>query len=303
MALDPKIAAYLEEVRQLGGAPLWQTPVETARDTSDSGADELFGAADTVATVTDTTASGVPVRIYEPRAEPGSSPTSRTVVYFHGGGWVIGSLRSHDRLCRTLAARAGMPLIAVDYRLAPEHLFPAAIDDAWAVTEWAAQRYDRVAVAGDSAGGQLATSVALRARDAGLVLALQALVYPVTDHSFETDSYREFNDPASLNEATMRWFWDHYLSGGEVGETQDHSPLRAVNLAGVAPALLITAEADPLRDEAEAYAERLRAAGVAVQLHRYEGMIHGFIRMASIVGQAGEAIDEVATALRRAVLG
>jgi acetyl esterase len=302
LALDPEIAAYLRGVRKLGGAALSETPVQTVRHATDSEADELFGSADPVASVSDTTASGVPVRIYEPDADPATPHTSGAVVYFHGGGWVIGSLKSHDRLCRTLAARAGVPLIAVDYRLAPEHPFPAAIEDAWAVTKWAAQRYDRVAVAGDSAGGQLATSVALRARDAGLVLVLQALVCPVTDHSFDTDSYRAFNDPASLDEAAMRWFWDQYLSGGAVGEPQDHSPLRALELAGVAPTLLITAEADPLRDEAEAYAERLRAAGVAVELHRYDGMIHGFIRMAAIVDQAGEAIDEVAAAVRRAAL-
>jgi acetyl esterase len=300
LALDPKIAAYLQELRELGGPPLWEQPVRAVRLMTDSRADELFGAADPVAAVSDTTASGVPVRIYVPTATPEAPPTEGAVVYFHGGGWVIGSLRSHDRLCRTLAARTRVPLIAVDYRLAPEHPFPAAIEDAWAVTQWAARRYDRVIVAGDSAGGQLATSVALRARDAGLRLALQALVYPVTDHAFDTGSYREFTDPLSLNEATMRWFWDHYLSGGAAGETRDHSPLRAVELTGVAPALLITAGADPLRDEAEAYAERLRAAGVAVQLHRYEGMIHGFIRMAAIVDQAGEAIDQVADAVRRA---
>jgi acetyl esterase len=302
LPLDPKIARYLRAVNEAAGPPLWEAPLQTMRDATDLDADDLFGPADSVASVSDTTASGVPVRIYEPVPNPATTTTSGAVVYLHGGGWVIGSLRSHDRLCRTLAARAGVPLIAVDYRLAPEHPFPAAIDDGWAVTKWVAERYDRVAVAGDSAGGQLATSVALRARDAGLVLVLQALVCPVTNHSFDTDSYREFTDPASVDEAAMRWFWDQYLPGGELGETQDHSPLRALELAGVAPALVITAEADPLRDEAEAYAERLRAAGVAVQFHRYAGMIHGFIRMGAIIDQSGEAIDAVAAALRQAVL-
>jgi acetyl esterase len=296
VVLDPKIAAYLDGIRELEAPPLWETAVQTAREAMDLGADELFGPADPVAMVSDTMASGVPIRIYE----PGTTPAAEVIVYLHGGGWVEGSLKSHDRVCQTLAARAGVPLIAADYRLAPEHPFPAAIEDAWAVTRWAAGRYDRVAVAGDSAGGQLAASVALRARDAGLVLALQALIYPVTDHSFDTDSYREFTEPASLNEAMMRWFWSHYLSGAGAGETQDHSPLRAVELRGVAPALVITAEADPLRDEAEAYAERLRDAGVEVELHRYPGMIHGFMRMAAIVDQAGQSIDEVADAVRRA---
>ena len=298
MALDPKISAYLEGVRRLGGAPLWETPVAEAREAADQGADELFGVADAVAQVSDTDAGGVPVRIYAPHPDA-ASPTATAIVYFHGGGWVIGSIRSHDRVCRTLAARAGVPLIAVDYRLAPEHPFPAAIEDAWAVTEWAVERYERVVVAGDSAGGQLAASVALRARDAGFALALQALIYPVTNHAFDTESYIKFTDPASLNEPQMRWFWDHYLSGDGSGETQDHSPLRALDVTGVAPALVITAEADPLRDEAEAYAQRLRDAGVAVDLHRYEGMIHGFVRMSSVIDQAGEAITEVAEAVRR----
>jgi acetyl esterase len=298
LGLDPKITAYLEQVRRLGGAPLWQTAIAELRETSDQGADDLFGAADAVAQVSDTEASGVAVRIYTPNPDP-ASPTATAIVYFHGGGWVIGSIRSHDRVCRTLAARAGVPLIAVDYRLAPEHPFPAAIEDAWAVTEWAAQRYERIIVAGDSAGGQLAASVALRAREADLTIALQALIYPVTNHAFDTESYKEFTDPASLNEREMRWFWDHYLSGETTAATQDHSPLRAPDVAGVAPALVITAEADPLRDEAEAYAERLRAAGVAVELHRYAGMIHGFVRMSAIVDQAGEAITQVADAVRR----
>jgi acetyl esterase len=265
MALDVALAAYLDELRALGGPPLWETPIDTVRETTERNADELFGTADPVAAVRDSTVLGVPVRTYEPDVEP---PASGALVYLHGGGWVLGSLNSHDRLCRTLAARAGVRLIAVDYRLAPEHPFPAAIEDAWAVTSWAAERYDAVAVAGDSAGGQLATSVALRARDRGLKLALQALIYPVTDHSFNTASYQEFTDAASLNEQMMRWFWDHYLSGDGDAPTQDHSPLRAVDLSGVAPALVITAQADPLRDEAEAYAEALRAAGVAVELRR-----------------------------------
>jgi acetyl esterase len=297
LSLDPEIAAYLDGIRALGGPAIWEMSVQTTRAAMDMAADELFGPADPVAKVSDTTASGVPIRIYE----PATSPADRVIVYLHGGGWVEGGLKSHDRFCQTLAARAGVPLIAADYRLAPEHPFPAAIEDAWAVTSWAAGRYDRLAVAGDSAGGQLAASVALRARDRGLVLALQALLYPVTDHSFDTDSYREFTDPASLNEEMMRWFWDQYLLGAGPGETQDHSPLRAVDLSGVAPALVITAEADPLRDEAEAYAERLRAAGVAVDLHRYPGMIHGFIRMPTVTDRAGEAIDEIAAAVRRAL--
>jgi acetyl esterase len=222
------------------------------------------------------------------------------VVYFHGGGWVIGSLESHDALCRALTNRAGVRVAAVNYRLAPEHLFPAAVDDSWAVTRWAFGQTPMVAVAGDSAGGNLAAVMAIRARDAGLRLAHQVLVYPVTDYRFDTQSYVTNGEGYGLTTSGMRWFWDQYLGGGD-GASADASPLRAASLEGVAPALVMVCELDVLRDEGVAYAERLRAAGVPTTLTEYDGMIHGFIRMPALLDRAWNGIDEMSSTLRTAL--
>jgi acetyl esterase len=296
--LDPQVVKYLDQVRELNAAAGAMLPVAEQRSRYDTSSRELFGEPDAVASVEDLSADGVPVRVYTPRdAEPKAAAT----VYFHGGGWVVGSFTSHHELCQTLAARSGRTLIAVDYRLAPEHVFPAAIEDAWKATEWASKRFGHLAVAGDSAGGQLAASVALRARDANLLLALQVLIYPVTDNTLNTDSYAENTDPAALTEAQMRWFWEQYLPAAHRGITRDYAPLQASDLDGVAPALIVTAQYDPLRDEAELYADRLKAAGVAVKLHRYDGMIHGFIRLPAVVDAARQGVDEVAAALRTAL--
>jgi acetyl esterase len=255
----------------------------------------LFGEPDPVESVEDGDAGGVPARVYAP-SEGGSG-----VVYFHGGGWVLGSLASHDKLCRTLAARSGCTVIAVDYRLAPEHPHPAAVEDAWTATEWAAERWSPLALAGDSAGGHLAALVALRARDEGVPLTKQVLVYPVTDYDFDTPSYREHGVDTALTTTTMRWYWDNYVP--DSSSRPDVSPLRRSDLAGVAPALVITAECDPLCSEGEAYARRLEQAGVPIVLSRYEGQMHGFFCMPDVIDAGGEAIDEVAGALRAAQFG
>jgi acetyl esterase len=225
------------------------------------------------------------------------------LVYYHGGGWVVGSLVSHDPLCRTLAARSGCAVIAVDYRLAPEHPYPAAVEDAWAAMKWAAERFSLLAVAGDSAGGQLAASIALRARDADLPLALQVLIYPATNCGFDTRSYRDNTEGPALTAAQMRWYWAQYVQDAARADEPDCSPLRAHELARLPPALVLSAEYDPLRDEGEAYARRLDEAGVAVTLRRYEGLIHGFIRMPALITRADGAIDDVAAAVRSALRG
>ena len=198
---------------------------------------------------------------------------------------------------------AGCVVVSVDYRLAPEHRFPAALDDAWAVTAWLAEHADEVggrpdalAVGGDSAGGNLAAVCALRARDAGIPVALQLLVYPVCDADLETQSYVELAEGYGLTAKAMAWFWDQYLPDGDRFDP-DASPLRAVDLGRVAPALVITADYDVLRDEGEAYAARLREAGVPVTLSRYEGLIHGFFRMPSMIARANDALAEAASAL------
>jgi acetyl esterase len=294
VTLDPQAAAWLERT---AGSPTYPElgPVESRRVVDDAAAD-LFGPADEVADVADADADGVPVRVYRPDARD-----TPALVWFHGGGFVVGSLRSHDPLCRTLAARSGRTVVNVDYRLGPEHRYPAAVEDAWAATAWAARRFGRIAVGGDSAGGQLAAVVAVRARDRGIALALQALVVPVTDYSFDTASYRENSEGYGLSGDTMRWFWENYLPPSASADDSEISPLRAPDVSGVCPALVVTAEYDPLRDEGEEYAGRLAEAGVPVTHTRYDGQIHGFFRMPGITNRSNDAIAEVAGAVRAAL--
>jgi acetyl esterase len=249
----------------------------------------------------------ITVRTYTPF---GAGPFP-ALVFFHGGGWVIGDLATHDGICRALANHAGGVVASVDYRRAPEHRFPVAAEDALAATRWVAAEGrrlgidpSRLAVGGDSAGGNLAAVVALMARDrGGPPLVHQLLVYPVTEHRFDTPSYRENADGYNLTRDAMRWFWGHYLERPEDGKNPYASPLLAPSLAGLPPALLMTAEYDPLRDEGESYATRLREAGVPTTLTRYPGQIHGFFRMTNQMDQAREALDQAAKALRQAWTG
>jgi acetyl esterase len=229
------------------------------------------------------------------------------LAWFHGGGWVIGSLDTHDALCRRLAAAAGCMVVSVDYRMAPEHRFPAAVDDCWAVTRWLAEHGreigadpQRLAVGGDSAGGNLAAVMALRARDAGLGLRLQLLVYPVTDSDLDTPSSLRNATGYGLTRAGMAWFWDHYVPDLAGRAHPDAAPLRAASLAGTAPAHVVVCELDPLLDEGEAYARRLEAEGVPVRLQRYPGMIHGFVRMFAVIDRSHDLMEEMAGALKEA---
>jgi acetyl esterase len=247
----------------------------------------------------------IPVRIYWPHAGGNRLPL---VVYFHGGGWVIGGLDSHDPLCRALANEVGAVVLSVDYRLAPEHRFPAAAEDAYAATAWVHAHAaelgaapSRLVVAGDSAGGNLAAVVPLMARDrGGPPLHMQVLVYPVIDCARDTASYRDNAEGYFLTAAHMRWYWEQYLGAAD-GTHPYASPLRARDLSGLPPAYVVTAEFDPLRDEGEAYAQRLRDAGVPVTLRRYDGMFHGFFSLADLLPAARAANAEVFTALRDAV--
>ena len=244
----------------------------------------------------------IPLRVYTP-AGAGPFPL---LVYFHGGGWVIGSIETHDAICRTLTNAAGCVTVSVDYRLAPEHTFPAAIDDAYAATEWTAANAaelggtsSAIAVGGDSAGGNLAAVVAQMARDRdGPALAYQVLVYPITDCVFDRPSYAADATGYLLTKETMAWFWDHYVPDEADRTNPLVSPLRAKDLSGLPPALIITAEFDPLRDEGEAYASRLRDAGVAVDTNRYDNMTHGFIQMGGMLEEARAALAEAASGLR-----
>jgi acetyl esterase len=250
----------------------------------------------------DTTAGPLAARVYTPVETTEPLPV---VAFFHGGGWVIMGIDTHDGICRRLADASGAIVVSVEYRLAPEHRYPAALDDCFAATQWLAEHAaevggdpTRLAVAGDSAGGNLAATVALRARVNGPRLAAQLLVYPVCDAARDTDSYRDNSEGYLLTERDMAWFWDCYL--GPEGDPADPfaSPSRAADLAGLPPALVVTAEYDPLRDEGEAYARHLDGFDVPVELHRFDGMIHGFLGMEQLVPDADEAMARAGTFLR-----
>jgi len=308
MPLHPQARVVLDALEKLG-QPDWttQTPEQVRRMFQESA---LVGEGEQVARVEDRTLPGpageIPVRVYAPEGEEEPRPG---VVYFHGGGFVMGSLETHDATCRSLANASGCTVVSVDYRLAPEHPFPAAPEDCYAATRWVASHGaelgidpDRLAVAGDSAGGNLAAAVSLMARDrGGPALRHQVLIYPVADHGFDTPSYRENAEGYLLSRQLMEWFWGHYLARESDADHPYASPLRAPDASKLPPALVLTAEFDPLRDEGEAYAERLRAAGVPTRLSRYDGMIHGFFSMAEAMEPGRRAVDEVAAALRRAL--
>jgi acetyl esterase len=249
-------------------------------------------------------AGSIPARVYRPSAD---RPLP-VLVWFHGGGWVTGSLETHDHLCRLLCDDAGVIVVSIEYRLAPETKFPGAADDcvaAWAwVSEHAAELggdQSKVALGGDSAGGNLAAVVALVAREQGMTVpALQLLVYPVTDHEFDSASMVDNAKGYFLETEEMRWFFDHYASAPEDFADWRMSPLRAPELAGLPAAVVITAEYDPLRDQGEAYAQRLRDANVPTQALRGDGLFHGFFGMHPLLPPAQEAWDLAIGALRAA---
>jgi acetyl esterase len=245
------------------------------------------------------------VRIYTPSAG-GSLPG---LVYFHGGGWVVGDLESHDGPCRTLANRAGMVVISVDYRLAPEYKYPTAAEDCYAATVWTSENAAElnidpnfIAVGGDSAGGNLATVVSMMARDKGAPkIAFQLLVYPVTTHyQTNTVSYNENAEGYFLTRDLMNWFWDSYLNDVSEAQHAYAAPLQCADLSGLPPAFVTTAEFDPLRDEGEAYVARLREAGVPVTHKRYDSTIHGAFTMGAAIDKGREMLEDSAAALRAA---
>ena len=301
MPLDPAAAQLLAMMEEVGIPPFeTMTPVDargiaaTLRDPSVTGPE--------MADVRDVEAAGVPVRVYTPN---GTGPFG-ILVWFHGGGWVIGSVADSDVTARELADGAGVVVVSVDYRLAPEHRFPAAVDDCLAATEWVLANAAelggdpaRVAVGGDSAGGNLAAVVSQQLRDR---LAFQLLVYPATDAAMSTPSCTENGEGYLLTKASMEWFYGHYLEGTDTAVTDVRlSPLASGDCGGLPPALVITAEFDPLRDEGEAYADKLAAAGVPVTTSRYDGMIHAFFTLGAMIPAAKLAMDEATTALRSAL--
>jgi acetyl esterase len=304
--IDPQLEEVLRGLGAPGAPPAHEVPVQLARASHVAEAELLSGPGEPVAAVHELAipapGGDVPARAFAPAGDP----PLPVVVYLHGGGWVFGTLDSFDTVGRALANASGAIVIVVDYRLAPEHPFPAGLEDAVAAVRWAAAHAGeiggdpgRLAVAGDSAGGNLATVAARRLRGE-IELRLQALVYPVCDAGVNTPSYRECADGYGLTAASMRRFWDLYLDGSD-GLQPDASPLRADDLAGVAPAYVITAEHDPLRDEGEAYAAALERAGVRVELRRYPGAVHGFWRWLAVADCSRRAVAEIGAALRRAL--
>jgi acetyl esterase len=303
MALHPQAQTICDAVNALGPPVRSDETLSTLR-TGFGTLLLLAGEPEPVFAIEDRDAEGVPVRIYRPSPEPDLP----VVVYLHGGGWTIGSVEQFDPILRQVANATEAIVVAPDYRLAPEHPFPAPLDDCWHALTWTAKNAGtfggdgmRLAVMGDSAGGNLSAVCALLARDAGgPQLALQVLVYPVTDCDFTTPSYIDNREGYLLSQDEMHWFFSCYMRGGADPTDWRVSPLRAPDVSGVAPALVLTAEYDPLRDEGEAYARRLAETGIPVQQHRYDGMIHAFFGLSAAFDASRDAIDRAATALRRA---
>jgi acetyl esterase len=308
MPVDPQSRALLDQMAAAGAPPLDQLTPEQAR-AGFLAMRRLSGEPRLVASVEDRGLPGpageIPVRVY---TLVGDGPFP-VLVYFHGGGWVLGDLDGVDVPCAALADDGGCVVVSVDYRLAPDHKFPAAADDCFAATRYVAEHArefnvdpSRLAVGGDSAGGNLAAVVTLMARQQRVpAIAWQLLVYPVTDYSFETVSYQENAEGYLLTRRSMEWFWGHYLPAPDDGHHPYASPLRASDLAALPPGLTITCEYDPLRDEGEAYAARLRAAGVAMVTRRYEGAIHGAFQLSGVLDQGKQMILDAGAALRAAL--
>jgi acetyl esterase len=282
MTLAEARAADLAEIRAGGGTP---EPVHEVLELSMPVGD-----------------GELPLRLYRPSGQA----RQPVLVYFFGGGWTLGQIDTCDGICRTLANAAGCMVIAVGYRLAPEHKFPVPVNDCYDAVSWIVEHAaelgidpDRVAVGGDSAGGNLAAAVTLRAAwQGGPPLAAQLLVYPNTCFGMDTESVRENDDPSMFNRRSVDWYWSHYLASPADGSDPLASPLLAADHAGLPPALVITAEYDPLRDEAEQYARRLQEAGVPTVLSRYDGMMHGFFLMYPMLEGGRRAVEEAVRFLR-----
>lgn len=303
MTLHPQARAALAEPSR---APTTLAEIHADRTATEAGAVAVTGLPIPVPVVVDVDADGVPCRLYDPRNGHGAP----VLVYVHGGGWISGGLTSADAACRRLADRSGCAVLSVGYRLAPEAQWPAALLDVETAVEWlrgnaAAHGLEtgRLAIGGDSAGGNLAAVVARRARDAGAPFAFQLLVYPVTDAVSGATSGPDLDAGAEngLSGRDMAVYWDHYLPAGADRKDPDISPIHADSLAGLPPALVITAEYDVLRDEGEAYAHAMIEAGVPVVLTRYQGMVHSFFRMLGVFDASPVAVDQAAAAVREAL--
>ncbi|CAD7722665.1 Carboxylesterase NlhH [Xanthomonas hydrangeae] len=313
MSFDPDVVRLFAQLQQSGQPAMDTLPIEGARAMMRALGAQLGFPRMEMAQVrdlrADTAAGPVPLRVYRPSdLAPGPAPTC---LFVHGGG-VVGDLDSHDDVCRQLAARAGCQLLAVDYRLAPEHPAPAGVEDVIATLQWLVAQPDavgadvqRLAIAGDSIGGAMAAVAALAARDAGIALRCQVLVYPLTDAREDTGVYPSRSHNAGLPPLTadaVRFFNRHLLPDPAIAQDWRVSPMLVPDVAGVAPALIVVGDRDMLCDEGRAYAERLRGAGVEVTLHSFPGMIHGFINMGGVLRAADETLALAALVLRQRLL-
>lgn len=303
MSLDPQTKRVLEAAAAVG-VPDYSTLTPAEARVAHLQTLRQAGPPEDVHSVVERSVPGpagdLRVRVYRPRAGGGMAG----LVYFHGGGWVVGTLDTADVPLRAIANRSGCTVVSVDYRLAPEHKFPGPLDDARAAIEWTCANGEeigidvaRVGIGGDSAGGNLAAAAAMALRSS-VTLGCQVLIYPVLDFSFDTESYVEFAEGYLLTRASMQWYWNHYLSDPRDGDDHRASPLRADDFSGLPPTLVVTAGYDPLRDEGEEFAEKLRSGGVDVTLSRYEGTIHGFFRQGAVIDAAHRLTGEVGDFLR-----
>lgn len=312
MPLDPQCKLVLDQMAAGGGPPMEQLTPQELRAERASQADAmaaLAGPLQQVARVENRTIPGpvqpIPVRIYWPEA----GRKLPALVYYHGGGFVLGSLDSVDRTMRSLTNTSGCVVISVDYRLAPEHKFPAAVEDSAAAVRYVAKHAsefdadpNRIAVGGDSAGGNLATVVCLVSRErGGPKIAFQLLVYPMVDYDDNRPSLQQFAQGYFLTRPMVDYFWGHYLEAPSDGQHPHASPMKAESLAGLPPAMVITAECDPIRDQGETYAERLKQSGVPVSLKRYDGAIHAFFNLAGVIDSGKQAIENAGAALKAAL--
>lgn len=299
MPLDPQAKAFLDQFNEAALPALEDLPVEEIRTWPTPIADELEAVAKTEdRIVPGIDGNEIPVRIYWPVGWSESSEPAPALVLFHGGGWVMGTLDLYDSLACSLANAGSCVVVSVDYRMAPEHRFPAAAEDSHSAAVYVSENAEslgvdpaRIFVGGDSAGGNLAAVVSLMARDGSSVkLAGQVLVYPIADCDFETASYQENAEGFFLTRASMKWFWDQYVPDPAGREHPYASPLKAESLAGLPPAWVMTAGFDPLRDEGEALAARLEKDGVKTHLEKFDGQIHGFLRRTDLYDEARRAI-------------
>ena len=296
MAVDAATATLLEQMAESGAKPLHEMTPEEARGFGVM-LKQLYGPGPEVSSVENITIPSpdgdVPAWVITPTATPRA-----VIVYYHGGGWVIGALDEFETLGRQLAQRTSATVVLIDYRLAPEHRYPAAADDAWTSLQWVAANLKNdlpLIVMGDSAGGNLSAIVAQRARESGPAIALQVLVYPVTDCDVDNGTYSDPENQLLLTRDGMIWFWDHYAPDRSVRTSPDASPARAEDLTGLPPAVVVLAEHDVLREEGEAYAQALEKAGVPVTQRRFDGQMHGFFTMPNVLPGSVKALEFVAT--------